>query len=36
MRAGWAYFVSFIKASKEFVQLAQTQLTMPVLVIGGE
>jgi pimeloyl-ACP methyl ester carboxylesterase len=36
MRAGWAYFVSFIQAAKDFAQLAQTQLIMPVLVIGGE
>ena len=36
MRAGWAYFVSFQKAAKDFVQLSQTKLTMPVLVIGGE
>jgi pimeloyl-ACP methyl ester carboxylesterase len=36
MRAGWAYFVSFIQASKDFAQLAQTKLTMPVLAIGGE
>jgi len=36
MRAGWAYFVSFQKAAKDFAQLSQTQLAMPVLVIGGE
>jgi len=36
MRAGWAYFVSFQQAAKEFAQLSQTKLTMPVLVIGGE
>ena len=36
MRAGWAYFVSFTQAAKEFAQLSQTQLTMPVLAIGGE
>ena len=36
MRAGWAYFVSFQKAAKDFAQLSQTKLTMPVLVIGGE
>jgi len=36
MRAGWAYFVSFQKAAKDFAELAQTKLTMPVLVIGGE
>ena len=36
MRAGWAYFVSFTQAAKDFEQLSQTKLTMPVLVIGGE
>jgi pimeloyl-ACP methyl ester carboxylesterase len=36
MRSGWAYFVSFQQAAKDFAQLSQTRLTMPVLVIGGE
>lgn len=36
MRAGWAYFVSFPKAAKDFAELSRTRLTMPVLVIGGE
>jgi pimeloyl-ACP methyl ester carboxylesterase len=36
MRAGWAYFVSFQQAAKDFSVLSQTKLTMPVLVIGGE
>src|SRR3984893_6488743 len=36
IRAGWAYFVSFQQAAKDFAQLSQTRLTMPVLVIGGE
>jgi pimeloyl-ACP methyl ester carboxylesterase len=36
MRAGWAYFVSFQQAAKDFARLAQTKLTMPVLSIGGE
>jgi pimeloyl-ACP methyl ester carboxylesterase len=36
MRAGWAYFVSFQQAAKDFAQLSQTKLTMPVLVIGSE
>jgi pimeloyl-ACP methyl ester carboxylesterase len=36
MRAGWAYFVSFPQAAQDFADLAQTTLTMPVLVIGGE
>jgi pimeloyl-ACP methyl ester carboxylesterase len=36
MRAAWAYFVSFQQAAKDFAQLSQTPLKMPVLVIGGE
>ncbi|MDQ1453987.1 MAG: hypothetical protein QOE55_461 [Acidobacteriaceae bacterium] len=36
MHAGWAYFVSFQQAAKDFAQLAQTRLTMPVLTIGGD
>jgi pimeloyl-ACP methyl ester carboxylesterase len=36
MRAGWAYFVSFQQAAKDFSQLSQTKLTMPVLAVGGE
>src|SRR6266851_4775988 len=36
MHAGWAYFVSFQQAAKDFAQLSQARLTMPVLVIGGE
>jgi pimeloyl-ACP methyl ester carboxylesterase len=36
MKAGWAYFESFPRTGKDFVQLAQTKLTMPVLSIGGE
>jgi pimeloyl-ACP methyl ester carboxylesterase len=36
MRAGLAYFVSFLQAAKDFAQLSQTKLTMPVLAIGGE
>jgi pimeloyl-ACP methyl ester carboxylesterase len=36
MRAGWAYFVSFQKAARDFALLAQTKLTMPVLAVGGE
>src|ERR1700732_322844 len=34
--AGWAYFVSFQQAAKDFAELARTPLTMPVLAIGGE
>ena len=36
MRAGWAYFVSFPQAAKDFAQLSQKKLTMPVLSVGGE
>ncbi len=36
MRAGWAYFVSFQQAARDFAQLAKTKLPMPVLTIGGE
>ncbi len=36
MHAGWAYFVSFLQAAKDFAQLSQTKLSMPVLSIGGE
>jgi pimeloyl-ACP methyl ester carboxylesterase len=36
MRAGWAYFVSFQQAAKDFAKLAQTRLTMPVFAIGGD
>jgi len=36
MHAGWAYFVSFLQAARDFSQLAQTKLTMPLLTIGGE
>jgi pimeloyl-ACP methyl ester carboxylesterase len=36
MKAGWAYFASFPQAAKDFAQLSQTKLTMPVLAIGGE
>jgi pimeloyl-ACP methyl ester carboxylesterase len=36
MRAGWAYFVSFQQAARDFAVFAQTKLTMPVLSIGGD
>ncbi len=36
MRAGWGYFDSFPQAAKDFAQLSQTRLTMPVLSLGGE
>ena len=36
MRAGWAYFVSFLQAAADFRELAKTKLTMPLLTIGGD
>jgi pimeloyl-ACP methyl ester carboxylesterase len=36
MRGAWAYFASFQQTAKDFAQMAQTKLTMPVLSIGGE
>ena len=36
MHTGWAYFASWPQLAKDFGQLAQTKLTMPVLSIGGE
>jgi pimeloyl-ACP methyl ester carboxylesterase len=36
MLAGWGYFASFPQAARDFAQLSQTRLTIPVLSIGGE
>jgi pimeloyl-ACP methyl ester carboxylesterase len=36
MHAGWEYFVSFLQAARDFSQLSQAMLTMPVLTIGGD
>ncbi len=36
MRAGWAYFVAFQQAARDFAQLSKTKLTMPVLAIEGD
>jgi pimeloyl-ACP methyl ester carboxylesterase len=36
MRAAWGYFASWPQLAKDFAQLSQTKLTMPVLSIGGE
>src|ERR1700722_1643927 len=36
MHARVTYFVSFQQAAKDFAQLSQTRLTMPVLTIGGD
>jgi pimeloyl-ACP methyl ester carboxylesterase len=36
MRAAWAFFASWPQLAKDFAQLSQTKLTMPVLSLGGE
>jgi pimeloyl-ACP methyl ester carboxylesterase len=36
MAAGFAYFASFPKTAADFTELAKTQLTIPVLSIGGD
>jgi pimeloyl-ACP methyl ester carboxylesterase len=36
MRAAWTYFASWPQLAKDFAQLSQTKLTMPVLSVGGE
>jgi pimeloyl-ACP methyl ester carboxylesterase len=36
MAAGWAYFASFPKTADDFAKLAKTQLSIPVLSIGGD
>jgi len=36
MRAAWRYFASWPQLAKDFAQLSQTKLTMPVLSIGGD
>ena len=36
MRAAWTYFASWPQLAKDFAQLSQTKLTMPVFSIGGE
>jgi pimeloyl-ACP methyl ester carboxylesterase len=36
MHAGWAYFAAFQQTAKDFAQMAQTKLTMPVLSMAGE
>jgi pimeloyl-ACP methyl ester carboxylesterase len=36
MHAGWAYFAAWPETAKDFAQLAQTKLTMPVLSIAGD
>ena len=36
MRASWEYFASWAQAAKDFAEMSQTKLTMPVLSIGGD
>jgi len=36
MHAAWKYFASWPQLAKDFAQLSQVKLTMPVLAIGGE
>jgi pimeloyl-ACP methyl ester carboxylesterase len=36
MRAAWAYFASWPELARDFAQLSQTKLTMPVFSIGGD
>lgn len=36
MRAGWAYFSSWLDTAKDFLNLSKTKLSMPVLAIGGD
>jgi hypothetical protein len=36
MHAGWAYFVSFPQAARDFAHISQTRLTTAVLTMGGE
>jgi pimeloyl-ACP methyl ester carboxylesterase len=36
MHAGWVYFAAWPQTAKDFTQLAQSQLAIPVLTIGGD
>ena len=36
MHAAWEYFASWPQTAKDFGEMAQTKLTMPVLSIGGD
>ena len=36
IRAAWKYFASWPQLAKDFAQLSQVKLTMPILAIGGE
>jgi pimeloyl-ACP methyl ester carboxylesterase len=35
MHAGWQYFANWPQTARDFAQLSQTKLNMPVLAIGG-
>lgn len=36
IHAAWEYFVSWPQTAKDFAEMSQTKLTMPVLSIGGD
>jgi pimeloyl-ACP methyl ester carboxylesterase len=36
MHASWGYFVSWPQTAKDFAQMSQTKLMMPVLSVGGD
>ena len=36
MRAGWAYFAAWPETARQFAQMAQTKLNIPVLTIAGD
>jgi len=36
MHAAWEYFASWPQTAKDFEEMSQTKLTMPVLSIGGD
>jgi pimeloyl-ACP methyl ester carboxylesterase len=36
MGASWQYFISWAQAAKDFAEMSQTKLTMPVLSVGGD
>jgi len=36
MRAGWAYFAAWPQTARDFAQMSQTRLNMPILSLAGE
>jgi pimeloyl-ACP methyl ester carboxylesterase len=36
MHAGWSYFVSLQQAARDFAQLSQTKLAVPVMTVAGD